>query len=169
MKKINDWVIRTFGLRGSWSWAKKQMLNGAIIKRKATIGTYKIAIDNDKNKLLVATWDHLDQSPVWERCPHSLLDEDAVDYFVTAHAVMILRPANDHGEDFNYAKSVYYQVFLTDSKGVIQNMMHGIIYGKWTFVKRGENFGIKLVKVLPKIHKISLDMIAKDIFRPENK
>lgn len=30
MKKINDWVIRTFGLRGSWSWAKKQMLNGAI-------------------------------------------------------------------------------------------------------------------------------------------
>lgn len=32
MKKINDWVIKTFGLRGSWSWAKKQMLNGAIIK-----------------------------------------------------------------------------------------------------------------------------------------
>lgn len=89
MKKINDWVIRTFGLRGSWSWAKKQMLNGAIIKRKATIGTYKIAIDNDKNRLLVATWDHLDQSPVWERCPHSLLDEDAVDYFVTAHLAQV--------------------------------------------------------------------------------
>ena len=84
MKKINNWVIRTFGLRGSWSWAKKQMLNGAIIKRKATTGTYKIAIDNDKNRLLVATWGHLDQNPVWERCPHSLLDEDAVDYFVTA-------------------------------------------------------------------------------------
>lgn len=78
MKKINNWVIRTFGLRGSWSWAKKQMLNGAIIKRKATTGTYKIAIDDDKNRLLVATWDHLDQSPVWERCPHSLLDEDAM-------------------------------------------------------------------------------------------
>ena len=85
MKKINDWVIKTFGLRGSWSWAKKQMLNGAIIKRKATTGTYKIAIDNDKNRLLVATWGHLDQNPVWERCPHSLVDEDAVDYFVTAH------------------------------------------------------------------------------------
>lgn len=67
MKKINDWVIKTFGLRGSWSWAKKQMLNGAIIKRKATTGTYKIAIDNDKNRLLVATWGHLDQNPVWER------------------------------------------------------------------------------------------------------
>lgn len=43
------------------------MLNGAIIKRKATTGTYKIAIDNDKNRLLVATWDHLDQSPVLGR------------------------------------------------------------------------------------------------------
>lgn len=71
-------------------------------------------------------------------------------------AVMILRPANDHGKDFNYVNSIYYQVFLTDSKEIIQN-------------KRGENFGIKLVKVLPKIHKISLDMIAKDIFRSENK
>lgn len=59
MKKINNWIIRTFGLRGSWSWAKKQMLNGAIIKRKATTGTYKIAIDDDKNRLLVATWDHI--------------------------------------------------------------------------------------------------------------
>lgn len=25
MKKINDWVIKTFGLRGSWSWAKKRL------------------------------------------------------------------------------------------------------------------------------------------------
>lgn len=57
MKKINNWVIRTFGLRGSWSWAKKQMLNGAIIKRKATTGTYKIAIDDDKTKY--DAWDHI--------------------------------------------------------------------------------------------------------------
>lgn len=45
----------------------------------------------------------------------------------------------------------------------------GSYTGNGLFVKRGENFGIKLVKVLPKIHKISLDMIAKDIFRSENK
>lgn len=32
MKKINDWVIKTFGLRGSWSWAKKQMLNEYNLK-----------------------------------------------------------------------------------------------------------------------------------------
>lgn len=46
--------------------------------------------------------------------------------------VMILRPA----DDFNYVKSVYYQVFLTDSKEVIQNMMHGIIYGR-IFMEKG--------------------------------
>lgn len=72
---------------------------------------------------------------------------------------------NDHGEDFNYAKSVYYQVFLTDSEEVIRNMMHRIIYGKWTFVKRGENFGIKLVKVLPGIHKSIMRIAEKEIFR----
>lgn len=78
---------------------------------------------------------------------------------------MILRPANDHGEGFDYTKSVYYQVFLTDSKEVIQNMIHGIIYGKWTFVKRGENFGIKLVDVLPGIHKSIMQIAEREIFR----
>ena len=32
MKKINNWVIRTFGLRGSWSWAKKQMLKRSRLR-----------------------------------------------------------------------------------------------------------------------------------------
>lgn len=27
--------------------------------------------------------------------------------------------------------------FLTDNKEIIQHMIHGVIYGKWTFVKRG--------------------------------
>lgn len=85
MEKIKNWFIKTLGLRGSWKWAKKQMLDGAIIKRKSTTGTYKIAIDNNNNQLLIATWDHLDQEPEWERCPHHLKEEDAVDYFVTAH------------------------------------------------------------------------------------
>lgn len=43
---------------------------------------------------------------------------------------MILRPADDHGKDFNYVNSIYYQVFLTDSKEIIQHMIHGVIYGK---------------------------------------
>lgn len=84
-------------------------------------------------------------------------------------AVMILRPADDHGKDFNYVNSIYYQVFLTDSKEIIQHMIHGVIYGKWTFVKRGENFGIKLVKVLPGIHKCILRIAEKDIFGHESK
>ena len=53
-------------------------------------------------------------------------------------AVMILRPANDHGKDFDYASSAYYQVFLTDSKEVIQNMMHGIIYGNGLLLREAK-------------------------------
>ena len=48
-------------------------------------------------------------------------------------------------------------------------LIHGVIYGKWTFVKRGENFGIKLVKVLPGIHKCILRIAEKDIFGHESK
>ena len=51
----------------------------------------------------------------------------------------------------------------------MQHMIHGVIYGKWTFVKRGENFGIKLVKVLPGIHKCILRIAEKDIFGHESK
>ena len=36
-------------------------------------------------------------------------------------AVMILRPADDHGEDFNYASSVYYQVSLTSINSSIKS------------------------------------------------
>lgn len=159
MKKINDWVIKTFGLRGSWSWAKKQMLNGAIIKRKATTGTYKRPCKWVKDV-------HDEERDNYE------FDECLEIYgFVRgcSSAVMILRPADDHGKDFNYVNSIYYQVFLTDSKEIIQHMIHGVIYGKWTFVKRGENFGIKLVKVLPGIHKCILRIAEKDIFGHESK
>lgn len=29
---MKNWIIRTFGLKGSWKWAKKQMLNGEIVR-----------------------------------------------------------------------------------------------------------------------------------------
>lgn len=150
MKKINDWVIRTFGLRGSWSWAKKQMLNGAIIKRKATIGTYKIAIDNDKNRLLVATWDHLDQSPVWERCPHSLLDEDAVDYFVTAHKGLSYGGIKIRMKDeLTRQKNMRRRMIggQTVSNGIYILHTNGKLYtsDKWNYSWRNDAVGVALI------------------------
>lgn len=80
-------------------------------------------------------------------------------------AVMILRPVADHDKEFNYSSSVYYQAFLSDSDDIVRNMICGMINGRWTFVKRGENFGIKLVEKLPGIHNRIMEEAAKDIFR----
>lgn len=43
-----------------------------------------------------------------------------------------------------------YNLFMTDIVNLIQNatLNKGIVKGVWTFVKRGQNYGIKLVKEL---------------------
>lgn len=85
MKKINNWVIRTFGLRGSWSWAKKQL---------------KIPFkDGRPCKWVKDVHDEERDNYEFDECLE-------IHGFVRgcSSAVMILRPANDHGEDFNYAK-----------------------------------------------------------------
>lgn len=80
-------------------------------------------------------------------------------------AVMILRPVVDHDKGFNYSSSIYYQAFLPDSYDIVRNMISGMINGRWTFVKRGENFGIRLVSRLPGLHKRVMDKAEEDIFR----
>jgi hypothetical protein len=44
-----------------------------------------------------------------------------------------------------------YNLFMTDIVDMIQNaaINKGKIKGKWTFVKRGQNYGIKLVEEIP--------------------
>ena len=39
-----------------------------------------------------------------------------------------------------------YEVFMTDVESIINKMHLGEISGTFTFVKRGQNYGIKLVK-----------------------
>lgn len=48
---------------------------------------------------------------------------------------MILRDENN----------VYYEVFVSDMKEIIINMEHGIISGRFKYVKKGQDYGIKLV------------------------
>jgi hypothetical protein len=44
-----------------------------------------------------------------------------------------------------------YNLFMTDIVDMIKkaNILKGKIKGKWTFVKRGQNYGIKLIEQLP--------------------
>lgn len=63
--------------------------------------------------------------------------------------VMILRPVSDRGKDFSYSNSVYYRVLFPEIERIIRFMTKGVIYGKWTFVRRWMHFGIRLVHVIP--------------------
>lgn len=85
---IKNWVIRAFGLKGSWSWAKRQMLAGKMIRQKNISGQLKYRLDS-KHKNRVC-WNFSAKKPdvnvpfyeVWESANHFLSDEDATDYEV---------------------------------------------------------------------------------------
>jgi len=49
---------------------------------------------------------------------------------------------NNKGE----TKPVEYGVFLTDSYDIIMKMDHGVMSGTFIVVKRGQDYGIKLIK-----------------------
>lgn len=85
-------------------------------------------------------------------------------YSGRSSTVMILRPVSDRDKDFDYSSSVYYRVLLPEIEWIIRFMTKGVIYGRWTFVKRRMYFGIRLVHVIPGIHKCVMDMAKDDIF-----
>jgi hypothetical protein len=41
-KPITKWIIRTFGLPGSWKWALRQMSNGKIVRNGSPSPVYRI-------------------------------------------------------------------------------------------------------------------------------
>ena len=84
---MKDWIIRTFGLKGSWKWAKKQMMNGKIVRCKHWSGTLKLKIDSKENTLLKSTFNktqelHSHQQFIWETSNHFLNYENFTDYVV---------------------------------------------------------------------------------------
>jgi hypothetical protein len=84
MKKT---IIKFFGLKGSWTWAKKQMLNGKVVRCKHWSGALKLKIDSKENTLLQCTFQRLNQqkqngTPIWETSNHHLSYEDFIDYEV---------------------------------------------------------------------------------------
>lgn len=84
MRKI---IIRAFGLKGSWKWAKKQMLKGKVVRCKHWSGALKLRIDDPENRLLQAcycriTSEYSRELALWETSNHHLGYEDFTDYEV---------------------------------------------------------------------------------------
>ena len=76
------WIIKTFWLKGSWEWAKKQMLKGHVVKCKHWPGALMLKIDSPENQLLQATFTRDLKSCKWETSNHHLSYEEFTDYFI---------------------------------------------------------------------------------------
>ena len=81
---MKEWIIRFFGLKSSWKWAKKQMKNGCIVRCKHWSGTLVQKIDSSENGLLQMGYFQRDKGknpPLkWETSNHHLSYEDFTDY-----------------------------------------------------------------------------------------
>lgn len=84
---IKNWLIRTLGLKGSWSWAKVQMMQGKIVTCKHWSGELKLKIDSPNNQLLQCSFYGIAylgdiKNAKWETSNHFLTYEGYTDYEV---------------------------------------------------------------------------------------
>lgn len=60
-------------------------------------------------------------------------------------AVMILVPFEK--KDQPYVRGdIQYQVFMSDVKDIVEEMVKGRVQGKFTWAKKGSNYGLRIVK-----------------------
>lgn len=94
--KIKKYLIRKLGLRGSWAWAKRQMMNGEIVRCKHWSGALKYRVSPEieygidgktpkPSTLLQANFTRTNKptkngSPLWETSNHHLSYENFTDY-----------------------------------------------------------------------------------------
>lgn len=81
--QLLTWITITFGLRGSWKWAKRQMMKGHIVRCKHWSGTLKLKIDSKENTLLLQTHTKYNSAfSKWETSNHFLSYENFTDYVI---------------------------------------------------------------------------------------
>ena len=95
---MKKWIIINLGLKGSWKWAKKQMMKGEIVRCKHWSGALKYRVSPEieldvygKNPkpstLLQCNYTRTRKplkngQPLWETSNHHLCYEDFTDYEV---------------------------------------------------------------------------------------
>ena len=60
------WIIRHFGLRGSFLWACRQMKKGRIVKLKYTTGAVKLRFDTEGQGRIQWAFVHELKNAEWE-------------------------------------------------------------------------------------------------------
>ena len=82
---MRNWIIRNLGLKGSWTWAKRQMMNGKIVRCGHWDGALKLKIDSKENTLLLSNFTRESKvlhkvDKLWETSNHHISYENFTDY-----------------------------------------------------------------------------------------
>lgn len=89
---MKDYIIRVFGLKGSWSWAKKQMMKGFAVRCRHWSGVLRLKIDSPENTLLQSSFtggkDLMNRIEEWETSNHFLSYENFTDYCISDNSVL---------------------------------------------------------------------------------
>ena len=75
------WIIRFFGLKGSWSWACRQMDKGFIVYRTTDTGSAKYRLDCEGQRRIewAFTYD-VTNTTVWEDAKIFLSDFECTEW-----------------------------------------------------------------------------------------
>jgi hypothetical protein len=78
-----NWIVKTFGLKGSWKWAVKQMRAGHIIRPGSATGTVKYRLDREKQERICWNFNQvLTGSDYWESAKIFLSDFERTDWVI---------------------------------------------------------------------------------------
>lgn len=80
INSIRGKLIRFFGLKGSWSWAKKQLLKGEIVRCKHWSGALKYRVTDQG--MIEMHFGRTENHSKWERANHFLSYKNFIDYEV---------------------------------------------------------------------------------------
>jgi len=78
------WIIKFFGLRGSWAWACRQMEKGKVVRPASATGTVRYKLDNENQGRILWSFPHrkdpLGKKEKWENANIFLSDFSSTDW-----------------------------------------------------------------------------------------
>ena len=78
--KMLKWIVRFFGLKGSWKWACRQMDKGRIVFRISDTGCAKYKLDPERQRRII--WTHQFEPSDWHNAYIFLGDFEATDWVI---------------------------------------------------------------------------------------
>jgi hypothetical protein len=101
-------------------------------------GDYSIPFDKDGNQLHYPDWWSMDRDGPGDWRPNVAFD-DTLTYsgYERGRSAAYFRFVRADGKGVT--------MFLTDFEEVVPKMVRGKVAGRWTFCKRGQNYGVQLV------------------------